>query len=75
VPTVPGGGEALEMPSEAMFTVMDGFAVAVTAGSSESVTATVNELIPPADGRPLISPVVGTRVSPVGSEPSVIDQV
>ena len=57
------------------FTVIDSAAVAVTAGFSESVTATVKSLVPGAAGTPLISPVAGTSVSPAGSEPCVTDQV
>jgi hypothetical protein len=56
---------------------MDRFAVAVAAGVSESDTCTVNWSSTGAwrDGTPVIRPVAGTRVSPAGSVPPVIDQV
>ena len=52
------------------------FAVAVTAGVSESDTCTVNwsSTGVPIGGMPWISPVAGTRVSPAGNDPA-IDQV
>ena len=43
--------------------------VAVCDGVLESVTLKVSELVPVAVGVPLMVPVEGSRVSPVGSRP------
>ena len=47
----------------------------VTLAEALSETRTVNVVFPTADGVPLMVPVPALRVSPVGSDPELKDQV
>src|SRR5271165_919618 len=68
---VAAASEVVVTVSGSTVTVIDRFAEAEAGGFSESLTCTVKLVVPPADGMPAIRPVVGTSVSPGGSEPCV----
>jgi hypothetical protein len=55
--------------------VIDSFFVALSAGTSESVTLTWNLKMPGAVGRPAMTPFDESSDSPAGSNPDASDQV
>jgi hypothetical protein len=75
LPTVSGPGWLPVMVVVHPPAVRDSAWLAVMGGVSESVTPTVNPLVPRTAGVPEMTPVAGFRLSPVGSLPEVTDQV
>jgi hypothetical protein len=71
-PATPSGRVVVLIERGAVM-VIERFAVAMAAGDSSSVTATVNEAVPSVDGVPVIAPVAGLRINPVGKEPLETD--
>ena len=63
------------MVSPVAATVIVNITLAVCAGEPESVTLKVMAVELVKDGVPLINPLEGSRVIPVGSLPAVIDHV
>jgi hypothetical protein len=72
---VPDGREVVVTESGAAETVIDKLAEAVLAGLLESVTVAVKLEVPEAVGLPVIAPDEAFKLSPVGSDPDVSDQV
>jgi hypothetical protein len=71
---VPLGG-ALEVTANCAFTTIVNACVIVRGGFAESVSWSVKLLVPVAVGVPEMTPVLGFKVSPAGSEPLITDHV
>jgi hypothetical protein len=75
VPFVAEGTEDVPSTRDVVVTAIDRLTDLVCAGFSASVTVAVKLAVPLVVGVPAMIPVAGTRVSPAGRLPVVIDQL